>query len=190
HLLQEPRHLERPAPRPRVLPLMRAGGAPPWEPLLAETWEAASRLGRTVLLAGPEAGAQTAGDDPLTGYGRLLDNLESAHDLVVLVSGDRTDPPAWNAFCARQADRVVAVASGAPAGPDPAPEGCDLVLVRQGGESVPVARWLDAVRPRAHHLVDAGPSLSDGVERTLRRILGRSVGVVLSGGGARAFVHL
>src|SRR5204863_127977 len=113
-----------------------------------------------------------------------------AHDLVVLVSGDATDPPAWNAFCARQADRVVAVASGAPAGPDPAPEGCDLVLVRQGGESVPVARWLEAVRPRAHHLVDAGPSLSDGVERTLRRILGRSVGVVLSGGGARAFVHL
>src|SRR5436189_34877 len=82
--------------------LMRAGGAPPWERLLAETWKAASRLGRTALLAGPEAGAQTAGDDPLTGYGRLLDNLESAHDLVVLVSGGATDPPAWNAFCARQ----------------------------------------------------------------------------------------
>ena len=42
---------------------------------------------------------------------------------------------------------------------------------------------------RSHHLVDAASS-RDAIDRAVRRVLGTSVGVVLSGGGARGIAHI
>jgi predicted acylesterase/phospholipase RssA len=54
-----------------------------------------------------------------------------------------------------------------------------------------VAGWLDALPPRGHHLVRTRttPDAEETVGRMIRRLTGRSVGVVLSGGGARGFAH-
>ena len=49
--------------------------------------------------------------------------------------------------------------------------------------------WLDALAPRALHMVRPG-DVRRGVARAARRIAGRSVGIVFSGGGARAFAHI
>ena len=51
------------------------------------------------------------------------------------------------------------------------------------------ARWLEETEPAAHHLVyEAAYDL--GAARVARRIACRSLGLVLSGGGARGFAHI
>jgi predicted acylesterase/phospholipase RssA len=48
---------------------------------------------------------------------------------------------------------------------------------------------LARLEPRGHHLVDRRDETA-GLRRAVRRITGRSVGIVLSGGGARGFAHI
>jgi len=149
--------------RPRVLALIRAGGPLPWDRLVEETWRAASGLGTTALLRGGDA---------LEEYGHVLDRLEAQNDLVLLVCADPDGQPGWRAFCVRQADRVVVLA-GCAGRPEAMPDGCDVVLVREH-PGMSVGPWLDASRPRAHHVLDCDDRLGEGVARTVRRILGRS----------------
>src|SRR5439155_702432 len=190
-LLQHPGAPVAAAPRPRVVTLLCLGEPPAWERVVTETERAAARFGPTALVAAPADAAN--GGEAVAGYGRMLDDLESSHDLVLLVC-PRGAPDAWREFRARQADRLVAIAPAGDAPPPPAaaPAGdCDVLLVRDARAPATVATWLDALHPRAHHLVDARDGhLVDGVRRAVRRVLGRSLGVVLSGGGARAFAHL
>lgn len=120
---------------------------------------------------------------------RGLDDLELRHD-VVLLAAAAADPAHWLDFCHRQADRVVCV--GDVTSPPPAKlaallTGCDLALCgRPNGRT---AGWLDALHPSAHHWLDL-PDRDAGAARLTRRLLGRSSGVVLSGGGARGFAHI
>ena len=51
------------------------------------------------------------------------------------------------------------------------------------------AKWLDAVEPRTHHLVYEA-AYDVGVARVARRVSCRSLGLILSGGGARGFAHI
>jgi NTE family protein len=51
-----------------------------------------------------------------------------------------------------------------------------------------IARCLDEVGARNHYIVQAGDA--DGVARVARRLTGRALGVVLSGGGARGLAHI
>jgi NTE family protein len=121
---------------------------------------------------------------------------ERYHDLVVYLAEPGAD--AWTRFCLRQADRVVLLARGAsqarpfealwPAQADLPPDiPIDLVLLWEraivGGTT---AAWLDLIKPRAHYHVR---SAADGA-RAARLIVGRSVGLVLSGGGARGLAHV
>ena len=98
---------------------------------------------------------------------------------------------AWGGFCRRQCDRLLVVASGEPPDEraDPTLAGCELVLdgVPAGG----VGRWLDAVSTaRAPRRSLPGAAFAAGVGRVARRLTQRSLGVVLSGGGARGFAHI
>jgi predicted acylesterase/phospholipase RssA len=54
------------------------------------------------------------------------------------------------------------------------------------GPAAPVTGLLDALEPRSTHRVRD----EEDIDRLARRIAGRSVGLVLSGGWARAFAHL
>jgi predicted acylesterase/phospholipase RssA len=117
----------------------------------------------------------------------VLDRAEREHGYVVLV--DAGDDPAWSAFCARQADRHVAFVGPGCAGElVGAPADVDLVV------TAPLPRdelsaLLDRLAPRSHHQLDAGRS-GASLDRVARRLVGRALGVVLSGGGARGYAHL
>jgi NTE family protein len=134
-----------------------------------------------------------------------LDRLENSHDALLVVTGSLTstdaDSRSWTELCLRSADRSVLVV-----GPDDDPRdaaaGVDRATSLVAGridvcflgtpDSAHLTGWLDALHPRGHHLVrlDTNDSVAETVGRMTRRIVGRSVGVVLSGGGARGFAHI
>jgi len=109
----------------------------------------------------------------------------------MLVSGENAE---WRDFCIRHADRIVLVAGEGDVASwtDGRPElaGCDLLFVDQAPGSRALGTWFEALQPRARHVVGAGESLEDAVARAGRRLGRRSVGVVLSGGGARTMAHI
>jgi NTE family protein len=125
--------------------------------------------------------------------GELLAALERAerdNDRVVLV-GDATAPgEEWTDFCLREADTIFALTQGNPnrawmEHPD-ALLGCELVVL---GPSAP-PEVLAALGPQEVQVIPEGSDLEPRLEVTARRLAGRAIGVVLSGGGARAFAHL
>lgn len=121
-----------------------------------------------------------------------LDRLDAEHDRVLLVATAAAHDDPWTAFCLRQSDRVVGVASQ-PRGPAaPAPgerlHGCDVAFVAAAGAEPALEEWLDALEPRTTHILRTGSPV--GARRMARRLSGRSLGVVLSGGGARGLAHV
>lgn len=128
----------------------------------------------------------------------FFDTLEAENDVVILVStmGDN----AWYRLSMRQADRiwVVARSDAKPSYPlfpeesSPAQslKLVDVVLLHHGAErkACRPADWLRAsggARVFHWHQVDG-----THCDRLARTIAGRSVGVVFSGGGARAYAHI
>lgn len=168
-------------PRPATIVLV------PLEPGLAvgdlgrELHDELGRGQRVALLAGdaPDEGSRAD----------ALDRCERESDQVLLVADEAPGPEAgdWTRFCLRQADHVLGVSRG---GPVPAwldqqaLRGCDLILTDEA-DSGSIVPWRDGLGARAVHML--GP---DSPARIARRLSGRSIGVVLSGGGARGFAHV
>lgn len=149
----------------------------------AQLSDAFGRLGAAALLDGRERQV-TPPESVFDVFGPLLARTERDVERTLLVTaGDLADP--WTRFCLQHADRVVAVATPrtpAPAGAEQL-RGSDLVLL---GEGPAQAELATAIAPRrTQHVTDPGD-----VDRLARRLAGRSLGVVLSGGGARAFAHI
>jgi NTE family protein len=117
------------------------------------------------------------------GWPALLDAAESEHDVVLLVA-DRPDDE-WARFCLRQAERPLVVVDGS-ATPRPRSLPAPAQLVVAGGTAGP---WIRTLAPANHHLVGRDLPAAD-VSRLARRVSGRSVGLVLSGGGARGLAHI
>ena len=118
-----------------------------------------------------------------------LDRAEAQEDHVILCA---TQGPLdrWTAFCVREADLVVAITRGAPrqewTARPAALRGCELLVA---APTVPDA-LVRAFAPREVHALAGGGELRHAVEVLARRVAGKAIGVVLSGGGARAFAHL
>lgn len=126
-----------------------------------------------------------------------LVRAEHDHDFVLLTA--RVEETGWAEACRRQADRLLLIGNGA----EPPPRDCaiceadplsesqliNLVLVRDDHRGPShTADWLTAVRPSRHyHLVNGS---REDAARLSRAIAGYGVGLVLSGGGARAFAHV
>jgi len=118
-----------------------------------------------------------------------IDQAERDADRVVMRGGD--DPvDDWTDLCVREADLVLAVTTGSP---DPrwlarasALRGCELLVL---GPSVSDA-VLDQLQPREVQVVRAAAQNVPAIEACARRLAGRAVGIVLSGGGARALAHV
>jgi NTE family protein len=100
-------------------------------------------------------------------HGELLDRLERDHDHVVLLAGSGAEED-WTRFCLRQSDRVIAVSEH---GNLPAAERF---------ASLATAEVLDRAAASDGHRIAV----------LARRLAGRSIGVVLSGGGARGLAHI
>lgn len=119
-----------------------------------------------------------------------LDRAEAESDRVVLMAGPEAGREDWTDFRLREADLVIAVSAGAPdrswIGRPEALWGCELIAV---GRSV-APEVIDALRPREVQVIPTAVELPRRMEATARRLSGRALGVVLSGGGARAFAHL
>jgi len=157
---------------------------------LAETLAAAMRaLGAEVAVVGAEA------DNSSPSY---LHALEMEHDFV-LMAAERRDTE-FAAYCARQIDRLILVA-----GPKtPLPDGplgfatpairsqhlLDFILVQTSGSGPPRDSdcWFD-VAPASRLFQTRAGDAAD-MARLARIYTGNSVGLALSGGGARAYAHL
>ncbi|MBN8885296.1 MAG: patatin-like phospholipase family protein [Rudaea sp.] len=140
--------------------------------------------------------------DAATAQGRdaaWLHSVELAHRYVLLL-GDANDA-GWRERCARQADAFllpVNAADEASAWPEVAYINAErsalrtrhLVLLHQGDVGLGrAAAWLAQVRGARHHHVRGDRAAAD-IERIARLLIGRSMGLVLSGGGARGFAQI
>ncbi|MFN7056670.1 patatin-like phospholipase family protein [Hyphomonas sp.] len=151
---------------------------------------ALSRYGRKAVIVDEAMG----GEKPAA----FFDDLEARHDAVILIApiGDS----AWFRLATRQADRiwVLARSDARPSTPlmpeDSSPAQrlklLDVVLLHPGAErrAARPQEWVDAAgAQRLFHW--RGDSLEDAA-RLARVMSGRSVGVIFSGGGARAYSHI
>jgi hypothetical protein len=180
-------------PRPATVVLVALSDGAPVSKLAHGLADALTPDVSAVLLDPSAHPAPAAADEAASIYGPLLDRAEAGHDIVVLDAGLLTAGGTWTEYCLQQGDRILAVAPG---GPVPAaladhPElhGCELVAydVRQGSGAL--EGWAAALDPIETHVVRSATFEADLV-RMARRLSGRSVGIVLSGGGARGFAHI
>jgi NTE family protein len=136
-----------------------------------------------------------AADRPIEWFVRI----EEEHDLVIYAAD--SDSPAWSRQCLRHADRVILLVDAASALPaaaipavdlvrsNPRKAPIDLVLYhRQPDRRVVAPAFLDRFEGSQHHHVGAGGRRD--YRHLARMIAGRAIGLVLSGGGARAFSQI
>ncbi len=118
-----------------------------------------------------------------------LDRAERDNDCVLLAATVPGDD--WWDRCVRQADLVVFVARTGQPVPDAPPLGradADLVLVGPREPRDRLAAWVAALSP--WRITQADGELGAALRPVGARLAGRSVGLVLGGGGARAFAHI
>ncbi len=157
--------------------------------LVEQIGDAIQALGFSVTTGGPEA---------LHAPTEWFSNVEQAHDFVLYSA--EADQVAWKHLVSRQVDRLFRVGRGdrpPPANIDlfmaqplQAQSLVDLILLQPAIRERPSGSeaWFDAVRPaRLFHVRER-----DGADvgRVARTLTGQSVGLVLSGGGARAYAHI
>lgn len=127
---------------------------------------------------------------------RAFDQNEESHDVLLLAA--RVDDSPWYRFVLRHADRFLVFARRDARPPRPFPltteagvrarafRLVDLIMLYEGVPACPVIEWADAVGAARIFACRGDPCR----DRIARIIAGRSVGLVLSGGGARAYAHI
>ncbi|HET8593431.1 MAG TPA: patatin-like phospholipase family protein [Solirubrobacterales bacterium] len=131
--------------------------------------------------------------EPGLGTAEMISRLERAeaeNERVVLIGRSARPGEEWTDLCVREADSVFALSHGTPSAewldhPE-ALVGCELVVLAERVTD----EVLDALRPREVQVLPQGSDLQPSVDLTARRLAGRAIGIVLSGGGARALAHL
>ena len=189
HRLRRTTSGEAPAIEPRITAFLAASRD-------IEPCDFARELAVEMTAAGLDVRVVTSEDIKRAGCN--VAELEARHDHVFLC-GSAADED-WNASCVRQADRLVALAR-AESGPGRGVprelfdqradhQLADIVILHDDTARNPTrtARWLDALRANRHfHL---RRSVKADWQRLARVIAGHAIGLVLSGGGARAYAHL
>jgi predicted acylesterase/phospholipase RssA/CRP-like cAMP-binding protein len=152
------------------------------------------QIGRWHTVAPMKRPGDEAADDERRSLSSRLDRCERTADQVVLLAGEPDVAPEWTSFCLRQADRILALVgdgehstrlAGAPT-----LHGCDIVYCSMSQRHIDTSKWHDALRPRATHWLPVDVGIDAAAQRIARRLTGRSVGIVLSGGGARGLAHI
>lgn len=158
---------------------------------------------RTIAVVGLDGGAPIAEvveelADALCAHGSVarlssgdlatIDQAERDCDRVVLCGGSEPEEE-WTRICVHETDLVLAVTRVEPERAwleqAPALRGCELVVLGAAVSGEVLAR----LQPREVQVV-ADVARRPALEATARRLAGRSLGIVLSGGGARALAHL
>ncbi len=125
-----------------------------------------------------------------------FEDIESEHDVTLLTA--RVGDSIEFRFALRHADRFLLFARQDARPPRPFPLSLtensparkfrlvDIAMLHEGAKSGSVADWVDAVDAhRVFHVTGARTAA-----RLARTVAGCSVGVVMSGGGARAYAHI
>jgi len=125
-----------------------------------------------------------------------FDDVESKHDVVLLAA--KVSDSSWYRFVLRHADRFFVFARRDARPPRPFPLSpsetsparrfrlVDLVMIHEGRQLDTIEDWVDAIDGnRVFHWTNQASA-----DRLARVIAGKTVGLVLSGGGARADAHI
>jgi NTE family protein len=174
---------------PSVFALIGVSDGPPIRPMVEKIERFIMELGFTVAVLGVET--QSAPTE-------WFSTVEQRHDVVLFVA--ERGETGWTHLAARQVDRVLLVGRGDQ--PPPFQPSAfagravhehrlmDLVLIQPQGRRRPEGSgaWLDAApATRLFHVRDGDEA---DLRRLARVLTGTSVGLVLSGGGARAYAHI
>ena len=124
--------------------------------------------------------------------GAALELAEQTHEIVLLpvAAGGSAE---WADFALRQADRVlvVAAADADPAGVTVVDGVVDVWLLGDPPSADRIVAWHDRFAPRTCEPIPVTlDAIGAAAQRFADRLAGRSIGVVLSGGGARAVAHV
>jgi NTE family protein len=169
---------------PRTLALLPLAGDTDVRMLAAALVAALARYGRADVVSRERGGNHSP---------QWFHERESRNEFIVYPA-DAGDT-AWTRLCLRQAD-VVLLAARAPCSPESwlvqqwqsgSMRQAELLLLHDGAiEHGIAARWRAAFPGMPQHHVRSACDY----ERLVRMLIGRAVGLVLSGGGARGFAHL
>lgn len=132
----------------------------------------------------------------LSSVSEWFSRMEDTHDFVLYVA--ELDEPSWANLCARQVDRLFLIGDALTAPPSNIPirtahglqQFTDLILLRDPRMRRPAntAVWLDKINPgRWFHAIEGDAA---DAARIARIVTGTAIGLVLSGGGARAYAHI
>ena len=175
---------------PSVFGFVSLGQSGTLRPLVERLAREAIKLGYTVTTIGVEAQAAPT---------EWFSDVERTHDFVLYVA--EVADGGWRHVVARQVDRLFRVGRGDRSPPKVADEVdvpsplqaqmlVDLILTHPADTKRPVGSeaWTDTARPaRLFHLRRDNDA---DLQRIARVLTGQSVGLVLSGGGARAYAHV
>jgi NTE family protein len=175
---------------PTVFGFVPLGQSGALRPLVERISREIARLDYSVTVLGVEAQAAPT---------EWFSEVERTHDFVLYVA--ETSDAGWRNLVARQVDRLFRVGRGDRKPPHvdavnelvsplQAQNLVDLILVHPAETHAPHGSeaWLDLADPaRIFHI--RRDRLAD-LQRMARVLTGQSVGLVLSGGGARAYAHI
>ncbi len=197
--VQNSQRLEKPMQAIRNLCLFPLHDSLDIEGFSARLSAALSKFGKVKILRFSDVPQELpgSGDHQLTQW---LNEQESEYRFILYAASGEDDH--WTRKCLRQADEILILAD---AGFDPkiteseqilligseavtyAPK--QMVMLHSGGTVFPgTERWLNNREFSFHHHLNRDDN--EGYQRLARFISGQSVGLVLSGGGARGFAHM
>ncbi len=174
---------------PSVFGFVAAGEPTAVRTLVDKIGREMGKLGYSVTVVGSEA--QHAPTE-------WFSEVERNYDFVLYAA--EANDLGWRQVVGRQVDRLFRVARGDAAPPaegfarttEPlqAQNLVDLILVQPKTRAMPQGSqaWVDALKPA--RLFHVRRDRSEDIARLARVLTGQSVGLVLSGGGARAYAHV
>lgn len=174
---------------PSVFGFVAAGEPTAVRALVDKIATEVGKLGYSVTVVGSEA--QQA---PTEWFSELEHNFD-----FVLYAAEAQDL-GWRQIVGRQVDRLFRIARGDTAPPvdgfaqstEPlqAQNLVDLILVQPKDRAMPQGSqaWIDTLKPA--RLFHVRRENTEDIQRVARFLTGQSVGLVLSGGGARAYAHI
>ena len=178
--------------QPRTFAILPAGPNVPSARFAVMLADALGRIGNRVQMLGPDSV-----DEEPEWFARC--EMESS---FVLYRADATQTP-WTELCLRQADCLIAVRSAEHDGPTTLPFDVEtaqsgavfhrrreLVLLHEGHDPSPgsTTPLLAGGLYGHHHHIRL--DIHADIDRLARLLTGHAVGVVMAGGGARAFTHI
>ena len=170
--------------RPRVIGVLSTGDVAAVPIVDAIATELGSQ-GQAAVFAPPvdTTAAVHSYGELVEAFSETLDRAERSNDWVFVVA-DRGSGDLWRRYVVAQSDRLLVLVDQRHP-----PEAVDPIVTHGPIHLVtcmvkPDPSWWDLLQPVSHHSAN-----EDGLGALARRIAGRSLGLVMAGGGARGLAH-